>query len=252
MNNKFILDTVFRSLKFFFSFKVIVVVIPLVVISIFNTLIIMRLYHETDNWTSAKLKLHEQEMSYKELRDKKVQIENFKMTWMLVIISMSFILLTLPHTLIYFAWTIPRIGTQTSSPSIFFFKISPDMMKFTELLYIFNHSINFFLYTITRHSFRKVLKRQLTLTCFKKMWEYSGYKKKVLTQTLTKAYSKPTKNAERTDSSTPNHSLRVVSTDHVDQIKTDAVKEVIDYESYWDLVPLKNPNASKWNALMSS
>jgi hypothetical protein len=40
------------------------------------------------------------------------------------------------------------------------------IQKVTELLYLFNHSINFFLYVVTRHNFRKVLKEKLKCDCF--------------------------------------------------------------------------------------
>jgi hypothetical protein len=100
--------------------------------------------------------MHEQEMSYKEIRDKKVQIENIKTTWMLVIISVSFILLTSPHAIVYFARHIKNLnknannrpGTHTNSNSDV---LMPLIMRFTELLYILNHSINFFLYIVSRN-----------------------------------------------------------------------------------------------------
>ena len=105
--------------------------------------------------------MHEQEMSYKEIRDKKVQIENIKTTWMLVIISASFILLTSPHAIVYFARHIKNlnknansragvgVGSQSSSPNSNV--VISLVMRFTELLYILNHSINFFLYIVSRN-----------------------------------------------------------------------------------------------------
>lgn len=219
---------------------------PLVIISIFNTLIIVRLYQESDKWTSAKLRIHEQEMNYKELRDKKVQIENFKMTWMLLIISVTFILLTLPHTFLYFIWTLPKIGNSSSPKSIFFFNISKNVMKFTELLYILNHSINFFLYTVTRNSFRKVLKRQLTLTCFKKMREYSGihWTKNISTWSRQKSSKKPQaasaklsrKMTKKRDTETLPTAINLTT---LDTRNTEVDKKGINYESYWETVPLK-------------
>lgn len=210
---------------------------PLVIISIFNTLIIVRLYRESDNWTSAKLRLYEQEMTYKELRDKKVKIENLKMTWLLVIISVSFILLTLPHTFLYFIWTLPKIGKPSSPGSMFFFNISTNVMKFTELLYIFNHSINFFLYTVTRNSFRKVLKRQLTLTCFKKMGEYSSYD---WTKSNWFRHKNAKSNGLKMKKVNKKNGKEEVAPTTVKPTKLVVVDtEVIDYESYWETVPQK-------------
>lgn len=143
-------------LYFTFFYTILIIIVPLVIVSVFNTLLIIRLYKSTDQWTSAKLELHEQELSYKELREKKVQIENLKITWTLVIVSLTFILLTLPHLIIYFISSIKLI----KNTSIHF------IQKVTELFYISNHSINFFLYIFTRNSFRRVLKEKLRCDCF--------------------------------------------------------------------------------------
>jgi hypothetical protein len=140
-----------------------VIILPMIIISVLNALLIARIYH-SDKWTSAKLELHEQEMSYKELRDKKVQIENLKITWTLIIISLTFIFLTLPHMTMYFLGHSDILKTKNSSKTranIIFF-----LHKLTELFYIFNHSINFFLYIVTRNSFRRVLKEKLKCDCF--------------------------------------------------------------------------------------
>jgi hypothetical protein len=142
-------------LYFTFFYTLIIIIIPLSIVSIFNALLIMRLY-KGDKWTSAKLKLHDQEMSYKEIRDKKVQIENLKITWTLVIISLTFILLTLPHLIFYFIISIKLV--KSSSVYVIY--------KISELFYIFNHSSNFFLYVFTRKSFRRVLKQKLDCGCF--------------------------------------------------------------------------------------
>ena len=144
-------------LYFTFFYTLIIIILPLFIVSLFNMLLIIRLYRG-DKWTSAKLKLHDQEMSYKELRDKKVQIENLKITWTLVIISLTFILLTLPHLIFYFMISIKLV----KSSSVYV------VYKISELFYIFNHSSNFFLYVFTRKSFRRVLKQKLDCGCFNK------------------------------------------------------------------------------------
>jgi hypothetical protein len=144
-------------------YMTIVIILPLIIVSVLNALLIVRLYRSTDKWTSAKLELHEQEMSYKELRDKKVQIENFKITWTLIIISLTFICLTLPHMIMYFLQHSDLIKTKNSSKARS--NIMFGLNKLTESLYIFNHSINFFLYIVTRNSFRRVLKEKLKCDC---------------------------------------------------------------------------------------
>ena len=232
----------------------IVVVTPLIIVSILNTLLVSRLYRSTDQWTSAKLKLHEQEMSYKELRDKKVQIENLKITWTLIIISVSFILLTLPHTVLYFIWTIPKLSKEDQH-SWFFFNISPNVMKFTELLYVLNHAINFFLYTITRNSFRKILKDQFRLDCFKNL--HLDYKH-------GKGNAYKLKHAGHKFAFIKHNNAKLDDTNnrdnfHVNKINTevetrkncyapDASKP--EYENYWDIMPL-NKTSSKTEATLT-
>lgn len=149
----------YRSVYIYLTliYTIIVVLLPLIIVSLFNTLLIVRLYSSKDQFAIAKLGLHEKEMSYKELRDKKVQIENFKTTWMLIIISASFILLTSPHAIIYFTRHISNLnrsnqkGHSTSASTMDV--VMPLIMRFTELLYILNHSINFFLYIVSRNRF---------------------------------------------------------------------------------------------------
>ena len=159
----------YRSLYLYLTlfYTIMVIVLPLVIISVFNTFLILRLYRTTDQWTSAKLKIHEQEMSYKELRDKKVQIENSKVTWMLIIISVTFIVLTLPHAVIYFTISLSKLKRLFVSRSTHVLLL---IMKFTELLYLSNHSINFFLYILTRNSFRKMFKEKFYCFTTKKMY----------------------------------------------------------------------------------
>jgi hypothetical protein len=157
------IETQYRSVYIYLTliYTIIVVLLPLIIVSLFNTLLIGRLYSSKDEFALAKLGIHEQEMSYKELRDKKVQIENIKTTWMLVIISASFILLTSPHAIVYFTRHIINMNknssksghTHTSNSSLGVFM--PLIIRFTELLYILNHSINFFLYIVSRNRFFK-------------------------------------------------------------------------------------------------
>jgi hypothetical protein len=149
----------YRTIYLYFTlfYTIIVILLPLIIVSLFNMLLIVRLYKSNDQWTSAKLEMHEQELSYKEIRDKKVQIENLKITWTLIIISVSFIFLTLPHVIMYFVGNFLFLKSQKHT----LYKLT----KITELFYIFNHSINFFLYVVTRNSFRRVLKEKLKCDC---------------------------------------------------------------------------------------
>ena len=148
----------YRSIYLYFTlfYTILIIVVPLIIVSVFNTLLIRSLYKSTDQWTTAKLEMHEQEMSYKEIKDKQVQIENLKITWTLIIISLTFILLTLPHMIVYFI--ISNKLVKSSSIHV--------IHKITELFYLLNHSVNFFLYVISRKSFRKVLKDKLKCDCF--------------------------------------------------------------------------------------
>lgn len=143
-------------------YTIVVIIMPLVIISLFNTLLILRLYRSNDQWTTTKLEMHEQELSYKELREKKVQIENLKITWTLIIISVSFIVLTLPYVIMYFVDKIYGRTAQKQQQKFFSYLLT----KIADLFYMLNHSVNFFLYVLSRNSFRRVLKEKLKCECF--------------------------------------------------------------------------------------
>lgn len=149
-------------LYFTMFYMILVIILPLIIISLFNTLLILRLYKSNDQWTTTKLEMHEQELSYKEIRDKKVQIENLKITWTLIIISLSFIVLTLPYGVIYFVDKFYGRSNAKKAQTFLSFQFS----KIVELFYMLNHSINFFLYVLSRNSFRRVLKEKLKCDCF--------------------------------------------------------------------------------------
>lgn len=157
-------------LYFTIFYTIVVIILPLVIISLFNTLLILRLYRSNDQWTTTKLEMHEQELSYKEIRDKKVQIENLKITWTLIIISASFIVLTLPYGIMYF---VDKLYGRTQKQIQTF--LSYQLTKIGDLFYMLNHSINFFLYVLSRNSFRRVLKDKLKCECFnlKKSYTYA-------------------------------------------------------------------------------
>lgn len=145
-------------LYFTMFYTVFINLVPLFIVSIFNTLLIVRLYKSNDRWTTAKLEMHEQELSYKDIRDKKVQIENLKITWTLIIISGSFIILTLPFVITYFFENFVPVSKKYHFPIYV-------CLKLAEQFYTLNHSTNFFLYVLSRSSFRRVLKEKLKCDC---------------------------------------------------------------------------------------
>lgn len=232
-------------LYFTFFYTLIIIIIPLFIVSLFNALLIMRLY-KGDKWTSAKLKLHDQEMSYKELRDKKVQIENLKITWTLVIISLTFILLTLPHLIFYFIISAKLV----KSSSVYV------VYKISELFYIFNHSSNFFLYVFTRKSFRRVLKQKLDCGCFnflkknKLNLNLERHKKKseISLNVHSSIKLKKTSNSlvkDQTSNKTPDQKYLSESNNTTSPL--DDNNNDIDYESYWETAALKSCNLTKPN-----
>ncbi len=200
-------------------------------------------------------------MSYKELRDKKVQIENWKITWTLIIISVSFILLTLPHTVLYFIWTIPKLSKDDQSSSWFIFNISPNVMKFTELLYVLNHAFNFFLYTITRNSFRNILKDQFRVDWFKnlhldyKHGKGNAYKLKHAGQ---KFYFIKQNNSKLDDDSSKDNFIQnkmksATSTKILSQVPNVSDTSKPEYENYWDITPLnKISSQAEYNLVKST
>ena len=155
----------YRSIYLYITFvyTIICILIPILIVIIFNTLLILRLYKSNDKWKNAKLILEEQGISFKEIKEKRLQIENLKITWMLVIVSLSFILLTLPHVIVYFTLNVSHLRKKmypNSTPLINLNRMQ-SIEKITELFYISNYGINFFLYILTRNKFREVLIEKL-------------------------------------------------------------------------------------------
>lgn len=228
---------IYLYLTIFYTF--VVIILPLAIVSILNTIIISRLYKSTDQWIQAKLELHEQELSYKDIRDKKMQVENFKITLTLIIISASFIFLTLPYVINYYIlnFYFIRYGDQLQLLIL--------MQKITELMYILNHSINFFLYIVTRNSFRRVLKEKVFCNCFNVISNKSLNHFNRHSQTLnvnqiaimTDNKQMPSKRA----------SLKALAEENQSQInffKSDLDKNSIDpqnYENYWNSFNINSP-----------
>ncbi|RNA06783.1 thyrotropin-releasing hormone receptor [Brachionus plicatilis] len=219
---------IYLYLTIFYTF--VVIIMPLAIVSILNTIIIWRMYKSTDQWIRAKLELHEQELSYKDIRDKKVQVENFKITLTLIIISASFIFLTLPYVINYYIlnFYFIRYGDQLQLLIL--------IQKVTELMYILNHSINFFLYIVTRNSFRRVLKEKLYCSCFKSR-SYVAVNHVVRHRQTTNANLIAMPNEPRPMSSKKASLNAICEETKADSNKIKVDKNVIDpqtYENYWN------------------
>ena len=119
-------------------------------------------------------------------------------------------------------------------------------MKFTELLYVLNHSINFLLYTVTRHSFRKVLKEQLKFNCFKifhidlsHRYNNTGHSKGI----TSRRFNIPNRflnNSNKTEAAEAPINKQV-TVKLSNQSPVNNPNTALDYESYWETMPLSEP-----------
>jgi hypothetical protein len=89
----------------------------------------------------------------------KNQLENDKVTWMLVVISITFGILNFPYFILWLIVCIIRVRGKTPSEYI----ESGKMVA--EVFYLLNYSLYFFLYVISRRSFRKVLIEKMRWRC---------------------------------------------------------------------------------------
>jgi hypothetical protein len=89
----------------------------------------------------------------------KNQLENDKVTWMLVVISITFGILNFPYFILWLIACIIQVRGKTPSAYIQSGKL------IAEVLYLLNYSLNFFLYVISRRSFRKVLIEKMRWRC---------------------------------------------------------------------------------------
>jgi hypothetical protein len=89
----------------------------------------------------------------------KNQLENDKVTWMLVVISITFGILNFPYFILWLIVCIIRVRGETPSEYI----ESGKMVA--EVFYLLNYSLYFFLYVISRRSFRKVLIEKMRWRC---------------------------------------------------------------------------------------
>ncbi len=89
----------------------------------------------------------------------KNQLENDKVTWMLVVISITFCVLNFPYFILWLIACI--ISVRGKTPSVY---IESGRMV-AEVCYLLNYSLYFFLYVISRRSFRKVLIEKMRWRC---------------------------------------------------------------------------------------
>jgi hypothetical protein len=89
----------------------------------------------------------------------KNQLENDKVTWMLVVISVTFGILNFPYFILWLATCIMRVRGKT--PPLY---VEAGRMV-AEVFHLLNYSLYFFLYVISRRSFRKVLIEKMRWRC---------------------------------------------------------------------------------------
>jgi hypothetical protein len=89
----------------------------------------------------------------------KNQLENDKVTWMLVVISITFGILNFPYFILWLLSCIKRVRGEPSSAYI------ESAKMVAEAFYLLNYSLYFFLYVISRRSFRKVLIEKMRWRC---------------------------------------------------------------------------------------
>ena len=89
----------------------------------------------------------------------KNQLENDKVTWMLVVISITFGVLNFPYFILWLISCIINVRGQTPSAYI------ESARMIAEVFYLLNYSLYFFLYVISRRTFRKVLIEKMRWRC---------------------------------------------------------------------------------------
>ena len=89
----------------------------------------------------------------------KNQLENDKVTWMLVVISITFGILNFPYFILWLLSCIKLVRGERPSAYI------ESAKMVAEVFYLLNYSLYFFLYVISRRSFRKVLIEKMRWRC---------------------------------------------------------------------------------------
>ncbi|CAF1044092.1 unnamed protein product [Rotaria sp. Silwood1] len=136
---------------------------PILIVCIVNILTVRQLLH------AGRLRKKQQQLSQTKKVDSanneyvnmivKNQLENDKVTWMLVVISVTFGILNFPYFIFWLVFCIMRV--RGKEPSVY---IESGRMV-GEVCYLLGYSLNFFLYVISRRSFRKVLIEKMRWRC---------------------------------------------------------------------------------------
>ncbi|CAF3388758.1 unnamed protein product [Rotaria socialis] len=138
---------------------------PILIVCIVNILIVRQLLHAG----RLRKKQQQQQLSQTKKVDSanneyvnmivKNQLENDKVTWMLVVISVTFGILNFPYFIFWLVVCISRVRGKVPSDYVESGKM------IAEVCYLLNYSLNFFLYVISRRSFRKVLIEKMRWRC---------------------------------------------------------------------------------------
>ncbi|CAM4943038.1 unnamed protein product [Rotaria socialis] len=136
---------------------------PILIVCVVNTLTVRQLLR------AGRLRKQQQELNQTKRVDSankdyvnmivKNQLENDKVTWMLVVISITFGILNFPYFILWLIVCIIRVRGNTPSAYIESGKM------IAEVFYLLHYSLYFFLYVISRRSFRKVLIEKMRWRC---------------------------------------------------------------------------------------
>ena len=138
---------------------------PILIVCIVNTLTVRQLLRaeylrkqQQQQQVNQTKKLYYANNDYVNMIVKN-QLENDKVTWMLVVISITFGILNFPYFIFWLVICIMRVSGKTPSAYIESGKM------IAEVFYLLHYSLYFFLYVISRRSFRKVLIEKMRWRC---------------------------------------------------------------------------------------
>jgi hypothetical protein len=157
----------------------------------------------------------------------KNQLENDKVTWMLVVISITFGILNFPYFILWLVACIIRVRNQTPSAYI------ESAKMVAEVFYLLNYSLYFFLYVISRRSFRKVLieKMRWRCDCFDQ-WHMNEMRLDAALRTQQYQHQQPKYNIESHERTTKitNH-LNASSPTSITHIRTSSIQRTVNQHS---------------------
>jgi hypothetical protein len=137
---------------------------PIFIVCIVNILIVRQLLRAGSLRKKQQQKLKQTQKLYSANNEYvnmivKNQLENDKVTWMLVVISITFGILNFPYFILWLVVCIIRVRGEVPSTYI------ESAKMVAEVFYLLNYSLYFFLYVISRRSFRKVLIEKMRWRC---------------------------------------------------------------------------------------